>query len=478
MSKIAAPDILWTAEEAALATAGLAIQPWNAKGISIDTRSCKPGDLFVALRGPSFDGHDFIAKAAAAGAVAAMVDRSVEGDLPLLTVNDTMTGLADLARGARDRSRAKLVAITGSVGKTSTKEALAAVLRAQGKTHASEGNLNNHWGLPLSLARMPGDTRFAVLEMGMNHEGEIEKLSNIAAPDIAVITNVEPAHIGHFRGIEAVADAKAEIFGGVRKGGSAILNRDNEHYDRLADRAHAAGIEKILTFGSSAHCDAQLLRGDVSADGSFARARLFGRELEFQLQNPGRHQLFNALAVLLAATELGADPLKVAEDLAKVPAVKGRGVKVRAAIPGGTITLIDESYNASPASVAAALAVLGLETPGHQGRRIAVLGDMRELGERSVELHAKILADLVEARVDMVFACGTEILPLLEAMPHEMGGWHSTESTELAAIVAERVRPGDVVLVKGSASMRMDRVVEALVRLAPNKKSGAEADAL
>ncbi|GIL39778.1 UDP-N-acetylmuramoyl-tripeptide--D-alanyl-D-alanine ligase [Roseiterribacter gracilis] len=470
--KVAGPDILWTAEEAALATAGLAIQPWNAKGISIDTRTCKPGDLFVALRGPSFDGHKFVAQAAAAGAVAAMVDESVEGDIPLLSVNDTMTGLADLARGARDRSRAKLVAITGSVGKTSTKEALAAVLRAQGKTHASEGNLNNHWGLPLSLARMPSDTRYAVLEMGMNHAGEIEKLSNIAAPDIAVITNVEPAHIGHFRDLEAVADAKAEIFTGIRKGGIAILNRDNGQYDRLADRAHAAGVKQILTFGSNAQCDAQLLQGDVSADGSFARARLFDRELEFHLQNPGRHQLFNALAVLLAATQLGADPLKVAEDLSKVPAVKGRGVKVRAAIPGGGITLIDESYNASPASVGAALSVLGLEQPAGEGRRIAVLGDMKELGNRSVELHAKILADLVEAKVDLVFACGQEILPLVEAMPLAMAGWHSVDSVELAAIVAERVRPGDVVLVKGSASMRMDRVVEALVRLAPNKKSG------
>jgi UDP-N-acetylmuramoyl-tripeptide--D-alanyl-D-alanine ligase len=308
--------------------------------------------------------------------------------------------------------------------------------------------------------------------MGMNHEGEIEKLSNIAAPDIAVITNVEPAHIGHFRDLEAVADAKAEIFSGVRKGGVAILNRDNSQYDRLADRAHAAGIQKILTFGSDAQCDAQLLKGDVSADGSFARARLLDRELEFHLQNPGRHQLFNALAVLLAATQLGADPLKVAEDLAKVPAVKGRGVKVRAAIPGGGITLIDESYNASPASVAAALSVLGLEQPTGEGRRIAVLGDMKELGARSVELHAKILADLVEAKVDLVFACGQEILPLVEAMPIDMAGWHSVDSVELAAIVAERVRPGDVVLVKGSASMRMDRVVEALVRLASNKKSG------
>jgi UDP-N-acetylmuramoyl-tripeptide--D-alanyl-D-alanine ligase len=201
---------------------------------------------------------------------------------------------------------------------------------------------------------------------------------------------------------------------------------------------------------------------------------VLGTELEFHLQNPGRHQLINALAVLLAATQLGADPLKVAADLAHVPAVKGRGVKVRAAIPGGAITLIDESYNASPASVAAALAVLGLEQPTGEGRRIAVLGDMKELGARSVELHAKILADLVEANVDLVFACGTEIVPLMEAMPHEMGGWHSTDSSELAEIVAERVRPGDVVLVKGSASMRMDRVVQALARLgskndAPNK---------
>jgi UDP-N-acetylmuramoyl-tripeptide--D-alanyl-D-alanine ligase len=467
----AGSDILWTAEEAALATAGLAIQPWNAKGISIDTRSLKPGDLFVALRGPTFDGHDFVDAAAAAGAVAAMVDGAVTADIPLLNVQDTLTGLGDLARAARDRSRAKVVAITGSVGKTSTKEALASVLRAQGPTHASEGNLNNHWGLPLSLARMPAAMRYAVLELGMNHAGEIAHLSEIARPDVAVITNVEPAHIGHFTGIEAVADAKAEIFAGVRAGGSAVLNRDNAQFARLVEAAQVARIDHIRTFGSTPDCDAQLLQSDVSADGSFARARVLGRDLEFRLQNPGRHQLFNALAVLLAAAEIGADPLKVADDLAKVPAVKGRGVKVRAAIPGGAITLIDESYNASPASVAAALAVLGLETPGAGGRRIAVLGDMRELGDRSVELHAKILADLVEARVDLVFACGTEILPLVEAMPPEMAGWHSVDSTELAAIVAERVRPGDVVLVKGSLSMRMDRVVGALVRLAPNKKN-------
>jgi UDP-N-acetylmuramoyl-tripeptide--D-alanyl-D-alanine ligase len=342
---------LWTAAEAAIAT-GATPAPgagWSASGVSIDTRAVAANDLFVALKGSRFDGHDFVTAALSGGAAAAMVDRPVSGADParLLAVPDTMAGLAALAAAARARSTAKIVAVTGSVGKTGTKEALASLLGAQGRTHASTGNLNNHIGMPLSLARMPAAVEFGVFEVGMNHAGEIAPLSAMLRPHVAVITNVEAVHLEHFPNVEAIADAKAEIFTGLNADGTAILNRDNPHFARLAAAAKACGVGNIWGFGEAAGAEGRLVSADLEPSGSVVRARILGRDVAFRLPLPGRHQVQNALAVLLAVAAAGADIDVGLAGLERLAPVKGRGVMIDIAIPDGSFRIVDESYNAS-----------------------------------------------------------------------------------------------------------------------------------
>jgi UDP-N-acetylmuramoyl-tripeptide--D-alanyl-D-alanine ligase len=458
---------LWTALEAAQATGGAIASgaSWVAQGVSIDSRRVGRDDLFVALKGPRFDGHDFVATALAEqAAAAAMVERPAPGadSTRLLVVPDTMAGLTALALRARARSAARIAAVTGSVGKTGTKEMLALALGRQGAAHASAGNLNNHIGLPLSLARMPAATRFGIFELGMNHAGEIEPLSSLLRPHVAVITTVEAVHIENFPDVAAIADAKAEIFAGMGPDGTAILNRDNMHFERLAGHAVARGIGTVWSFGEDSRSDARLVAADFGPLGSSARAVILGREVAFGLNLPGRHHVLNTLAVLLAVAAVGGDVDEAAAAMADFAPVAGRGVSVDIAVPGGSVQLIDESYNASPAAVRAALAVLAMMRPPAAGRRIAVLGDMLELGVDAPAAHAGLVTPLIEAGVDLVFTAGPLMRHLHNALPANRRGVHAEDAASLAEQVGRSVAAGDIVLVKGSAGSKMGTIVAAL----------------
>jgi UDP-N-acetylmuramoyl-tripeptide--D-alanyl-D-alanine ligase len=456
---------LWTAADAAAATGGSNTADWVAGGVSIDSRTAAAGDLFVALRGPHHDGHDFVGAALARGAAAAMIDRecpAVPAAAPLLRVTDTFAGLNALAAAARARSHARIVAVTGSVGKTGTKEALRLALAAGGPTFASGGNLNNHWGVPLSLAGLPSDAAYGVFELGMNHPGEIARLARLVRPHVAVITTVEPVHLGFFASLEAIADAKAEIFLGLEPGGTAVLNRDNPYFRRLAAAATAAGAADIIGFGADAEAALRLVDCVLEPQGSTFTAAFRGRVLRCRLPLPGRHWVANALAVLGAAAAAGADPAVVATALGRFEVPAGRGRQHRLAWRGGVLTLIDESYNASPPAMAAALAVLGAAEPGVGGRRVAVLGDMLELGRAAEALHRGLARPLAAARVDRVFLIGRAMAALREALPGTLvAGLWSTADAAIPALF-EFLQPGDVVMVKGSHAAQLDRVADRL----------------
>ncbi|MCC7426123.1 MAG: UDP-N-acetylmuramoylalanyl-D-glutamyl-2,6-diaminopimelate--D-alanyl-D-alanine ligase [Alphaproteobacteria bacterium] len=461
----AAPP-LWTAAEILAATGGRGQEGWTASGVSIDSRTIAPGELFVAIQGDRHDGHAFAADALARGAAAAIVARSVE-NVPaaanLVWVEETLEALRRIGAAARARTAARLIAVTGSVGKTGTKEALRHVLAAQGPTHASAGSLNNHWGLPLSLARLPRETRFAVLEMGMNHAGEITPLSLLARPHVALITTVEAVHLEFFASVEAIADAKSEIFAGMDHGGIAVLNRDNAHYERCAAAARAKGIHRILGFGADRRAEFRLLDADFGAAGSLVRADAMGRVLTFRIGVPGRHIVQNMLGVLAAVEAAGGDVEAASRALATLTPPAGRGARSAIALPGGgTASLIDESYNASPAAMRAAIAVLAAMPPGPGGRRILALGDMRELGEAGPMLHAGLAPAIEEAGIDLVFTCGPLMQNLHEALLPAQRGAHALDSEDLAPMLAAALRPGDVVTVKGSLGSRMAIVVKAL----------------
>ena len=457
---------LWTAAEAAAATGGTSACDWSATGVSIDSRTVARGDLFVALVGPKFDGHDFIADALAKGAAAALASRApnnVAAGAPLLIVEDTQKALEDLGRAARQRAHATIVGITGSVGKTGTKEALRRAFERQGRTVASAGSLNNHWGVPLSLARMPRETNFGVFEMGMNHPGEIDALSRLVQPDIAVITTIEPVHLGFFPSVEAIADAKAEIFSGMGPRGAAVLNRDNPHYARLADAAHAKGIQRILGFGLHAEAAVRLIDCHLHATASAVTASVMGEIVDYCVAIPGRHWVMNSLAVLAAVKAAGGDVGAAAAALGAIEPMEGRGRRHRIAVPGGTAELIDESYNASPASIHAALDVLAANEPGKGGRRIAVLGDMLELGADARRLHRELAGPIAEAHVDLVFAVGQDMRVLYDALPKARRGGYTATASDMAELLPTRLNAGDVVTVKGSFGSRMREVVSRLL---------------
>ena len=460
---------LWTAEAAAAATGGVGPGGWQASGVSIDSRTVAPGDLFVALKGPNFDGHGFVAKALAGGAAAALVSErpaDVAAGAPLLLCPDTFTALENLGRAGRARAGATIIAVTGSVGKTGTKEALIRCLADQAPSYATQGSLNNHWGVPLSLARLPVDCRFGVFELGMNHAGEIGPLSRMVRPQVGLITTIAPAHLEFFASVEAIADAKAELFEGLEPGGVAILNRDNPQYGRLAAAARAAGVATIQGFGEGEGAEARLISCVCGADASEVVAEIGGVRLSYTLSLPGRHLVMNSLGVLLAARAAGADLIAAARTLGTLPPVKGRGVRRRIALKGGgAFTLIDESYNASPAAMEASFQVAGAVAPGAGGRRIAVLGDMRELGEASDALHGALAAPLVAAGFDLAFCCCPHMKALYAGLPAPLRGGYAVDAGALGAEVAAAVRSGDVVLVKGSAGSRMAGVVAALAAL-------------
>jgi UDP-N-acetylmuramoyl-tripeptide--D-alanyl-D-alanine ligase len=461
---------LWTSAEAVRATGGQAMgAAWQATGVSIDSRTCQPGDLFIALAGPNFDGHDFIAAAFAKGAVAAMVHRTrpdLAADKPLLMVEDTLAALGRLGLAGRARSHARFLGVTGSVGKTGTKEALRLVLSTQAECFATSGSLNNHWGVPLSLARLAPNAEIGVFELGMNHAGELGPLARMVRPEIAIITTIEAVHLEFFASIEAVADAKAEIFEGMGAGGVAILNRDNGQFERLAAAAGRHAISRIIGFGEHPGAEARLIDCRLEAVASRVSADILGRRIDYRLGAPGRHWVQNSLAVLAAVAALGLDLGLAAGALGSLSPPKGRGQRRRVALPtGGGFELIDESYNASPAAVRAALAVLAKAEPGSSGRRLAILGDMRELGPQGPRLHAELAEAVLKANVDLVLTCGPLMEGLAAALPRARRGTHAPDSLSLIPAVLAAVRAGDVVLVKGSLGTRMAPIVEALLRL-------------
>jgi UDP-N-acetylmuramoyl-tripeptide--D-alanyl-D-alanine ligase len=463
---------LWTDAQAAAATGGRNTAPWTANGVSIDSRSLAPQDLFVALQGPSFDGHDFIAKAFEGGAAAALSHRRPAPGAPgaspgpLLLVEDTMTALRGLGQAARARSRARFIGVTGSVGKTSIKEALARCLRAQAPTAASAASLNNHWGLPLSLSRLPHDAAYGVFELGMNHPGEIRDLTGLLRPDVALITNIEAVHIGHFDSIEQIADAKAEIFEGMAANGVAVLNRDNPHFARLAGKARAAGVGRVIGFGRDAAAEARLIDTSLEATGSRVEAEILGTRLSYRVGLPGSHWVANSLAVLATVAAAGADVARAADELAGIEAVAGRGVRREIDLPEGSFTLIDDSYNANVTSMCAAFEVLGKAATGPRGRHIAILGDMLELGARAREMHLALVQPLRDAGVDLVLTCGPEMAALQDALPTALRGGHATDSSALAPLATATLAAGDVALIKGSLGSRMKLLVEALSNMA------------
>ena len=466
MSRPAHNVPLWTSAEAAAATGGEAPKPWSAAGVSIDSRSVEAGDLFVALEGPNHDGHDFVQAAFDRAAAAAMVSRRLDGrpsGAPLLLVVDTFEGLRTLAGRARERSAAHMVGITGSVGKTGTKELLAGGLASCGLTHASAGNLNNHIGAPLSLARLPQDAAFGVFELGMNHPGEIAPLSRLVRPHTALITAIAPAHTEAFSSLDAVADAKAEIFEGLEPGGTAVLNRDDAYFERLAAAARAAGAGRIVSFGEGPEAEARLLAWHPADTGGAVTASIDGDEIDYEIAFSGRHWALNSVAVLACVRAAGAPVERAAGALRAVAPVAGRGARQRIRIQGGHFELIDESYNASPAAVSAAIWTLAETAPSTpSGRRLAVLGDMLELGEDAARWHKELADDLEAAGIDLVFTAGPLMAHLHRALDPDRRGAHTPESESLTDILRAEIRAGDVVLVKGSLGSRMGPIVRQL----------------
>jgi UDP-N-acetylmuramoyl-tripeptide--D-alanyl-D-alanine ligase len=453
--------------------------PEAVTGLSIDSRTIAPGDAYFAIKGDVHDGHDFVAAALKAGAALAVIETAQREkfapDAPLLVVEDVLAGLVDLARTARARLGAQVIAVTGSVGKTSTKEALRRVLGAQGETHASAASFNNHWGVPLSLARCPATARFAIFEIGMNHAGEIEPLVKLVRPQVAVITTVEPVHLEFFAGIEAIADAKAEIFTGVEPGGAVVLNRDNSQFARLQRRAEKLGINSIVSFGADAKSDARLLDVSLHSACSAVHANILGHDITYKLGMPGRHMAMNSLAVLAAASLAGADLARAALSLSQIEPAAGRGARRVLEIANGEATLIDESYNANPASMAAALSVLGRAAAGPHGRRIAVLGDMLELGPTSPALH-RGLNDAVKANhIDLVYCCGPLMRNLWEALSTGKRGGYAESATGLEAQVVAAIRAGDAIMIKGSLGSKMKTIVDALEKRFPGRTALDEA---
>ena len=459
-------DVLWT-PLALVAPLGArvsgALPARGVTGISIDTRTLAEGDLFVALKGDNSDGHDYVRKAFEAGAAAAAIDeahaQALAGAGPLYVAKDTLVALEGLGRAARSRSKARIVAVTGSVGKTTTKELLRCALASAGETHASAASYNNHWGVPLTLARMPESARFGVFEIGMNHAGEITPLVAMAQPHIAIITRIAPVHLEHFASVEAIADAKAEIFSGLQRGGVAILNRDDAQFERLRDAAGAAGVRFVLSFGESAEADATLLSCDVDGETTRVQARVLGQDLTYTIGAPGRHIAMNSLAVLMASRAAGLDLQAAARALAGFRPPAGRGQRETLQAADGPFTIIDESYNANPASMRAALDLLGA---ADGKRRIAVLGDMLELGPQARALHAAIAEDVERNQIDLVYTAGPLMQALSEAIPAERRGAHAANAAALEPIVLDALRAGDVVMIKGSNGSRMGPLVAAM----------------
>lgn len=467
---------LWTSTDAALATGGRTTADWQARGVSIDTRTLERGDLFVALQAAR-DGHDFVAKAFERGAAAALVSRIPEGlpsDAPLLIVPDVLSALEDLGRAARARTRARVAAITGSVGKTSTKDMTRAVLAVHGRTHAAEASYNNHWGVPLTLARMPADTDFAVIEIGMNHPGEIAPLTRLARPHAVMVTTIGAAHLEAFGSLDAIAVEKASICLGLEPGGTAVLHGDIPQTPILLDAAARAGA-RAITFGELPANHHRLTDIRLRDGATVGHGRAWRTPFLLKVATEGRHFAINALGVMALATALGADRARALMALAEWSPPAGRGTRETLLLSGGqegeTLDLIDDAFNANPASMTASLAVLAATVPAHgigrvgHGRRIAILGDMLELGPDESALHAVIAADPAMSAIDTVHCAGPRMRALHDALPDARRGRWAATAEDLLPHLRRMIDAGDVVLVKGSKGSRISLVVDAIRKL-------------
>ena len=460
---------LWTSHDAVAATGGRVTRDFTVAGVSIDTRTIAPGDLFVALQAAR-DGHDFVAQALDKGAGAALVSRIPEGvadDAPLLIVPDVLAALEALGQAGRARMAGKVIAITGSVGKTSTKEMARIALTGQGNIHAAEASYNNHWGVPLTLTRTPADVRYGVYEIGMNSPGEILPLARMVQPEVAIITTVQPVHLAAFESIEGIAREKAAIFSGLKAGGTAIINADIAQTGLLRDLAQASPAGRIISFGESETADVRLLGCSLKPDISTVEANVLGRPVTYKLGSPGKHIVLNSLAVLAAVEAIGADLALAALALAELKPPAGRGARQMLHAPSGPFTLIDESYNGNPASMRAAIENLGRIDAHGRGRRIAVLGDMLELGESGPALHKGLAEAVTGNGVDLVFACGPLMRSLYDALPSRQRGAYAAQASGLEPLVLDALRAGDVVTVKGSLGSRMGSIVKAMTARFP-----------
>ncbi|MVA25665.1 UDP-N-acetylmuramoylalanyl-D-glutamyl-2,6-diaminopimelate--D-alanyl-D-alanine ligase [Agrobacterium vitis] len=462
--------LLWTIEDLVAAMTGRPVgtMPSGITGISIDSRSIQPGEAFFAIKGDRVDGHDYASIAVANGAALMVVNEAKLPALgrltvPMIVVDDVLQALGRLAIAARLRSRAKIVAVTGSVGKTTTKEMLRQVLAPSGEVHAAVASFNNHWGVPLTLARMPASAQFGVFEIGMNHSGEITPLVQMVRPHLAVITTIAPAHLGNFASVDEIADAKAEIFSGVAANGGVLLNHDNPYFEYLEHKAQEAGITHIHSFGQHAKAEFRLAEFDGAAESSTAWAIIDGETREVMIAAPGRHIAENAMAALGAVRLLGADLDGAVDALSHLSPVKGRGERHRLRCASGPFTLIDESYNANPASMRAAIAVLAAAQPRGEGRRIAVLGDMLEMGEFSQELHGDLAGPLLAAGIDHVWLAGPAMAALRAQLPETVSVAAFNTAEDLAAFAVASVHGGDVVMVKSSLGIGFGKIVAALL---------------
>lgn len=468
-------SVLWSSVDAAAATGGRATRAFAATGISIDTRTLAPGDLFVALK-DARDGHDFVRAALDKGAAAALVSRIPEGCTeadPLLLVADVLVALTALGAAGRARTKAKVIAVTGSVGKTSTKEMLRDVLAGHGRVHAAEASFNNHWGVPVTLARMPAEADFAVVEIGMNHPGEIAPLARLARPHVAMITTVAPAHLEAFGSLEGIAREKAAVFEGLEPGGTAVIPSGLPVMPILV--AAASRAARVLRFGTEPDDDYRILDVTIAQDTAIVRATRHGAALLFKVQTAGRHFAANALGVLAVAEAVGADPAVAACDIGRwrPPAGRGRRERIHMDIVDDAqyFDLIDDAFNANPASMAAALDLLGATEPRdgigriQSGRRIAVLGDMLELGPAEVALHRAVADHPAMARIHLVHCVGPRMLALWDRLPRAKRGEWCETAAELSARAHQIADAGDVLLVKGSKGSKVSLVVDALRKL-------------
>ncbi len=445
---------LWDSHVVDQIVGGKSSAPWTCSGISIDTRTLEKGDLFVALKGETGEGHAFLQDAAAKGAAAAFVSQDSPAPLPLVRVQDTLQALEKLGIAARDRTPALRIAVTGSVGKTSTKEMLKWVFEEQGRTHGNVSSYNNHWGVPLTLARMPQDTQFSIFEVGMSQTGEIRPLSHMIKPQIALITQVAEAHVAFFNSVEEIARAKAEIFEGMDKGGQVILNIDNPLFALLSEIAQKNGLT-VFGFGRDDTADFRLLSYEENAENGSVVANISGTTVSYTLPSLGIHWALNSLAVLGAVHLAGADVKTAAHRLETVEIPAGRGRRHK-----GLFTILDESYNANPTSMRAALDILGAS---EGTRKIAVIGDMRELGDVSQKRHEELLEPLLHNKIDLVYCCGPYMASLFDRLPPHMKGGYAPTSLELLPLVVAAVKPGDVITVKASFGTRVKPIVEALL---------------